>query len=157
MLKECFSSAVLFFMFVSLTGFDEDTYRRSIVPMTRLTHCVRLPPLVNLYRERMVQYLVKYNTWFVWAPLSRLRDLDFWKCEFVFRYDFHVLKRIWTHYLQGMRQTRQKNLLPFCRFCSGLCTINASLFCFFSVFNFLRVCVYFLPPFLIFFLYKTCT
>lgn len=67
----------------SLTGFDVDTYLRSIVPM-RLTHCVR-PPLVNLYTERMAQCPAKYNTLFVGAPLGRPL---------------------------GMQQTRQKNLLP---------------------------------------------
>lgn len=66
----------------SLTGFDVDTYQHSIVPMMRLTHYVRLP-LVNLYRERMVQCPVRCNT--AVAPLGR---------------------RL------GMRQTRRKNLLP---------------------------------------------
>lgn len=56
----CFLFFFCWFCF-SLTGFDEDTYLRSIVPMMRLTHCVR-PPLANLYRERMVLCPVRYNT-----------------------------------------------------------------------------------------------
>lgn len=70
---------------IALTGFDGDTYLRSIVLM-RLTHCVR-PPLVNLYRERTAQCPEKYNTLFVGAPLGRPLS---------------------------MRQTKQKNLLPSC-------------------------------------------
>lgn len=77
--------------FISLTGFDVNTYQRSIVPMMMLMHCVR-PPLASLYRERMVRCPAKYNT--AEAPLGRPL---------------------------GMRQMRQKNLLPFSYFLCVWC------------------------------------
>lgn len=96
---------------IALTGFDGDTYLRSIVLM-RLTHCVQ-PPLVNLYKERMVQCPEKYNTLFVGAPLGRPL---------------------------GMRRTRQKNLLPSCLYTINLSF--DLFFCFyFSLLFILRNCM----------------
>lgn len=96
---------------IALTGFDGDTYLHSIVLM-RLTHCVQLP-LVNLYKERMVQCPEKYNTLFVGAPLGRPL---------------------------GMRRTRQKNLLPSCLYTINLSF--DLFFCFyFSLLFILRTCI----------------
>lgn len=110
---------------IALTGFDGDTYRRSIVLM-RLTHCVR-PPLVNLYRERTAQCPEKYNTLFVGAPLGRPLS---------------------------MRQTKQKNLLPSCLDAINLSNACFSLFvCLFGFFFLCKsvcvcVCMCFLWEFL---------